>query len=139
MAAGGQVGLFDVQGRAKIAALKERNRELQARSESQTATAAKKRIEQRFGAVTKGLSAVELLQKAIALWRDGAYTDPRRALEYLDRAIRLAPDDAIAFNNRGVAYAALGQYDRAIRDAKRACSLGSCRILEFLKSKGLVR
>jgi tetratricopeptide (TPR) repeat protein len=37
-----------------------------------------------------------------------------------DQAIRINPNDAVAFLNRGVAYAYKGQYDRAIQDCDQA-------------------
>ena len=40
-----------------------------------------------------------------------------------DEAIQLWPDYAEAFNNRGNAYSAKGDYDRAIRDYDQAIRL----------------
>ena len=46
-----------------------------------------------------------------------------RAIQDYDQAIKLNPNDAIAFNNRGNAYAHKGQYDRAIQDYDQAIKL----------------
>jgi tetratricopeptide (TPR) repeat protein len=49
--------------------------------------------------------------------------DPQRALADLSEAIRLAPDDAEAFEERGVIYTNLRQFDRAIADYNEAIRL----------------
>ena len=53
----------------------------------------------------------------------GKYTDPKKAIEYLSNAVRLQPYDAIAYNNRGIAYADLGDYQSAIEDYNQAIRL----------------
>jgi len=40
-----------------------------------------------------------------------------------DDAIKLKPDDAIAYSNRGIAYANLGQLQRAVEDYNEAIRL----------------
>lgn len=47
----------------------------------------------------------------------------QKDIEYLSEAIRLKPDDADAYDDRGVAYANLGQYQRAIDDFNEAIRL----------------
>ena len=51
------------------------------------------------------------------------YTDPKKAIEYLNNAVRLQPYDAIAYNNRGLAYTNLSDYQSAIEDYKQAIRL----------------
>ena len=46
-----------------------------------------------------------------------------RAIEDWDEAIRLDPQDADAYNNRGIAYHDLGEYQRAIEDYDEAIRL----------------
>ena len=45
------------------------------------------------------------------------------AIEAYTKAIALDPNDALAYNNRGAAYANKGQYDRAIEDFNKAIAL----------------
>src|SRR3989338_6791372 len=45
------------------------------------------------------------------------------AIEAYTKAIALDPNDALAYNNRGAAYANKGQYDRAIEDYNKAIAL----------------
>jgi tetratricopeptide (TPR) repeat protein len=45
------------------------------------------------------------------------------AMEDYNKAIQLNPNDAVAYNNRGNAYHAQGQYDRAIEDYNKAIQL----------------
>lgn len=61
-------------------------------------------------------SARDLYNGAYALCYNGKCTNPQKAIEYLNDAIKLKPDYAEAFNNRGIAYFDLGQYERAIED-----------------------
>ncbi len=49
--------------------------------------------------------------------------DPKTAIRYLNEAIKLQPDYAIAYNNRGVAYAKLNQFQRAIEDFNESTRL----------------
>ena len=49
----------------------------------------------------------------------------QRAIEDYDQAIRLDPNNALAYNNRGVAYRSLGKYAEADADKAKACSLDS--------------
>jgi tetratricopeptide (TPR) repeat protein len=83
----------------------------------------------------------ELYQSALAIWNDTARkapwnsrarlsygaamieTDPHAALHELNKAIELDPIVAGAYNNRGLAYNTLGQYDAAIKDYGKAIEL----------------
>ena len=68
-------------------------------------------------------TAADWFDKAQALGDGEKYTDPEKAVEYLNNAIKLKPEDALAYNNRGAAYAELGQYQRAIEDYNEAIRL----------------
>jgi len=68
-------------------------------------------------------TAVDWFDKANALGDGGKFTDPKKAIEYLNNAIKLKPDYVEAYNNRGLAYFNLGQYQRAIKDYNKALRL----------------
>jgi tetratricopeptide (TPR) repeat protein len=51
------------------------------------------------------------------------YTDQKKAIEYLNNAIKLNPSYADAYNDRGIAYTQLGQYQRAIEEYNEAIRL----------------
>jgi hypothetical protein len=59
-------------------------------------------------------------QKAMALWENGKYTEPNKALDYWNNAIGTDPKSAEAFNNRGLAFYNLKQYQKAIKDYSQA-------------------
>jgi tetratricopeptide (TPR) repeat protein len=80
-------------------------------------------LKEQFQETSRGLTAVELVQKASDLWVDGEYSDPRKALGYLDQAIRLKPDHAAAYAVRGNVYVNLKDYARAIPDYDQAIRL----------------
>ena len=50
-------------------------------------------------------------QKAMALWKNGKFKDPKKAVDYWSRAIRSKQNTVEAYNNRGLAYHELKQYD----------------------------
>jgi tetratricopeptide (TPR) repeat protein len=66
---------------------------------------------------------VDWSQKAMALWQNGRYKDPRKAVDYWGRALKKESKSAEAFNNRGLAYYDLKQYQQAINDYSRAIRL----------------
>ena len=70
---------------------------------------------------------------------DAAYEsgEHQRAIEHYDEAIRLNPQDAMAFNNRGMAYGRLGQSKRAIQDFNEAIRLNP-QYAYFYYLRGLV-
>jgi len=51
--------------------------------------------------------------------------------------VQSTPEDAYAYNNRGIAYAGLGDYQRAINDYKIAARLGLKPVQDYLRSKGI--
>jgi tetratricopeptide (TPR) repeat protein len=70
-------------------------------------------------------TASEWFDKANSLWDEngGRFTDPKTAIEYLNNTIKLQPDYDKAYLNRGIAYANLSQYHRAITDYNEAIRL----------------
>jgi tetratricopeptide (TPR) repeat protein len=72
-----------------------------------------------------GETAADWFDKANALWDEQGrkFADSKKAIEYLNEAIKLKPDYVEAFNNRGLAYFNLGQYQRAIKDYNNALRL----------------
>ncbi|MGP8153538.1 MAG: tetratricopeptide repeat protein [Smithella sp.] len=59
------------------------------------------------------------------------------AIEDFNNAIRLKSDDADTYFNRGFVYFNQGNIISGCNDAKKACELGNCKILEAAKAKGL--
>jgi len=80
-------------------------------------------LKQEFKKTRQGLTAVEWFDKAVTQWNGKKYSDPKKAIEYLSQAITLAPSNANTYNNRGLAYANLQQYQQAIRDYTQAIKL----------------
>jgi tetratricopeptide (TPR) repeat protein len=101
----------------KVVQLEQENRNLMTNKQST------QKLEKEFRETSQGLMAEDWLSKAYALWNDGKCTDPQKAIEYVDEAISLNPDFAYAYNNRGSAYAILGQHQRAIQDYDTAIHL----------------
>jgi len=62
-------------------------------------------------------------QKAMALWKNGKFKDPKKAVDYWSRAISSKQNTVEAYNNRGLAYHELKQYDSAIKDYSQAIRL----------------
>jgi tetratricopeptide (TPR) repeat protein len=95
--------------------------------ENKRLTVEKKSAEQlkgRFQEASQGLTAVDWLDKSLALWQGGEFSDPKKAIELLSEAIHLKPDYARAYLGRGNAYANLGQHQRAIEDYNEAIHSG---------------
>jgi hypothetical protein len=63
----------------------------------------------------------------------------QRAIDDYNEAIRLKLDYADAYYNRGLAYFRQGKNNPGCLDAKKACELGICEILEIAAEKGLCR
>ena len=61
--------------------------------------------------------------------------DAEAAIADYSRVIELAPDDAEAYNNRGLAYDALGDYEKALDDYQQAVRLRP-KFAEPLSNKG---
>jgi tetratricopeptide (TPR) repeat protein len=103
----------------KMARLEEQNRRLMVEKGSS------KDLKNQFKEVSQELTAARWLYQAVILWDwdRGNFTDPGKAIEYLNNAITLLPDLADAYNYRGNAYSALGQYQRAIEDYNESIHL----------------
>ncbi len=56
-----------------------------------------------------------------------------RAIVDYDRAIRLDPNNATAYDGRGVDYIVQGKTQKGCADLKKACKLGKCNGLEFVR------
>jgi tetratricopeptide (TPR) repeat protein len=81
-------------------------------------------------------TAIDLVHKATALMDENGkhtFTDPMKAIEYLNKAIKLRPDFTDAYMVRGLAYADLGQQERAVEDFTKAIRLKPNAILYNLR------
>jgi len=72
----------------------------------------------------RGLSAVELNNKAFALWRHGFFSDVNKAIDYLNQAIQIDPEYSSAYNNLAMAYHHKGDYAQAVYYAQKALDIG---------------
>jgi tetratricopeptide (TPR) repeat protein len=88
-------------------------------SDDKSTTMVKEKVQE----TSQGITAADLVRKALDLWVEGKYSDPREALGYLDEALRLKPDFAEAYKDRGNAYWNLNEYSRAIQDFGQALRL----------------
>ena len=61
--------------------------------------------------------------EAVALWENGQYSDPKKALNYWNKAIRKNSKSAELYNNRGLAYYNLKQYQKAVSDFSQAIQM----------------
>ncbi len=60
----------------------------------------------------------------------------RQAIENFNKAIEIRPDFAAAYMNRGLIYLNQGDKISGCRDARTACELGNCKLLEAANAKG---
>jgi tetratricopeptide (TPR) repeat protein len=63
----------------------------------------------------------------------------RQAIEDYGRAIEIKPGFAPAYFNRGIIYLNQGDKISCCSDARKACELGNCKLLEVANTKGLCR
>lgn len=70
-------------------------------------------------------------QKAMALWENGKYKSPKKAIDYWGRAIRSKQHPAKAYNNRGLAYHELKQYEKAVEDFSQAIKLDPAHVAAY--------
>ena len=104
----------------KVVQLEEENRKLTAAKQST------EKLKKEFKQASDGLTAVDLVNKALSLYDGDKMADPQKAIEYLSKAIKLQPDSNdsnFAYYNRGVVYTNLKQYQRAIEDYNAAIRL----------------
>jgi tetratricopeptide (TPR) repeat protein len=101
----------------KVAILEKENRRLMAEKESS------QDLRKQFQEASHGLTAVDWLKRAWALWDGEKYTDPNKVIYYSNNAIELQPDFAPTYVIRGLAYYSLGQHQRAIDDYNQAIRL----------------
>lgn len=105
----------------KIGKLEEENRKLST-SPASADTQKKEELKKLFRETSQGLTAVEWINKALALFEDGKH-DTDKELDYFTRAIRLDSNYAAAYMGRGFVYHGLGQYQRAVEDYDQAIRL----------------
>jgi tetratricopeptide (TPR) repeat protein len=60
----------------------------------------------------------------------------RQAIENYSRAIEIKPGYADAYSNRAFVYIKQGENISGCLDARKACELGNCKLLEMAKGKG---
>jgi tetratricopeptide (TPR) repeat protein len=63
----------------------------------------------------------------------------KQAIEDYGRTIEIKPDLAEAYNNRGFFYLTHGDKISGCYDARKACELGNCKLLEAVNTRGLCR
>ncbi|MBN1365320.1 MAG: tetratricopeptide repeat protein, partial [Syntrophaceae bacterium] len=63
----------------------------------------------------------------------------RLAIEDFTKAISIKPDFALAYSNRGISYFSQRKNEQGCNDARKACELENCSILQAAKGKGLCR
>jgi Tfp pilus assembly protein PilF len=101
-----------------------------------------------YGEMGRYALAMEDFQKAIALKPDyvdahynmgtvyaktGRYHD---AIKKYDEALRINPNYVLAYCGRGLAYLLQGKNEPGCRDARKACELGRCELLEKYRGNG---
>ena len=74
---------------------------------------------------------VDWSQKAMALWEKDRFKNPKKAVDYWSRAISKNQNTVKAYNNRGIAYHELKQYDSAIRDYSQAIELDPADVAAY--------
>jgi tetratricopeptide (TPR) repeat protein len=63
----------------------------------------------------------------------------KRAVEDFSKVITHQPNDINSLNNRALVYIQIGQYESGCQDAKKACTLGNCKLIELAKGKRICR
>ena len=83
------------------------------------------KLKEDFQAASQELTAMDWFYKALSLWQgyQRKFSLPYIAINYLNESVRLNPGIADAYNNRGLAYMDLGQYNQAIEDFNQAILL----------------
>ncbi len=98
---------------------------------------------------TDPIKAIEYLNNAIKMQPDDETYYYNRGVAYdnlgqyqpaikdYNQAIRLQPDYPKAYNNRGINYLSQGNNTLGCSDARKACALGNCKLLEMAKGRGV--
>lgn len=73
---------------------------------------------------------------ASSLFIEGDVDD---AMAHYNKAIELKPDYAEAYNNRAFVYLNRGNEKQGCLDARKACEMGNCRILDGARARGFCR
>jgi tetratricopeptide (TPR) repeat protein len=60
---------------------------------------------------------------SLLIWDGSKYNNPRKVIEYLSKVIERQKNNPVTYNNRGVAYYGISQYQLAIQDYNQAISL----------------
>jgi Flp pilus assembly protein TadD len=63
----------------------------------------------------------------------------KKAIADFTKAIEIDPNNASVYGLRGVSYDRLRDYKKASKDARKACDLGDCRLLNVMKEDNLLR
>jgi tetratricopeptide (TPR) repeat protein len=74
---------------------------------------------------------VDWSQKAMALWGKDKFKNPKKAVDYWSRAISKKQNTVKAYNNRGIAYHELKQYNKAIKDYSQAIKLDPANVSAY--------
>jgi len=74
--------------------------------------------------------------RGLAYYHKGDYD---RAISDCNKALEINPRYAEAYMNRGAAYYLKGNIEKACGDARQACRLGTCKLLNFLQSRGICK
>ncbi|MDY0195424.1 MAG: tetratricopeptide repeat protein [Sulfurovaceae bacterium] len=94
--------------------------------------------------------AIELYTQAISKNPNNCTAYNNRGLVYYERkdyksairdysaAIAKQPNCLGTIINRGVSYSRIGDYKNASIDARKACALGDCELLDMLKKNGIL-
>jgi tetratricopeptide (TPR) repeat protein len=74
---------------------------------------------------------VDWSRKAMALWENGKFKSPKKAVDYWGHAISNKQNTVEAYNNRGLAYHELKQYDKAIKDYSQSIKLDPAHVAAY--------
>lgn len=80
---------------------------------------------------TPAAGNVDWSQKAMALWEKDKFKNPKMAVDYWSRAISKNQNTLKAYNNRGIAYHELKQYDKAINDYSQAIKMDPADVAAY--------
>ena len=70
-------------------------------------------------------------KQSVALWKDGKYKNPQKAVAYLKHVVDKNPNNAVPYNNRGVAYLDLNQFQQALKDFNKAIAINKAYAMAY--------